>query len=83
MTMRHSVLARVLFASASALSPLATAAVLQPGDLLTLAPGVPSYSDTGNYLGVASGSWFGVDFDGNNAISPMEKTPCIPVPPAA
>lgn len=78
MIMRHSVFAGV-FASASAFSPLATAAILQPGDLLTITPGVPSYdADTGNYLGVTSGSWFGVDFNGNYAISSMEKTAMYP-----
>lgn len=57
MTMRHSVFALAFSASASAFSPLATAAILQPGDLLTIMPGVYSYDgDTGNYAGVTSGS---------------------------
>lgn len=56
MTMRHSVFALAFSASAGTFSPLAASAVLQSGDLLSITPGVPSYTDTGNYIGVTGGS---------------------------
>lgn len=50
------------------------AAVLQAGDLLTIVPGVYSgYDANGNPLGIAGGSWFGVDTNGDNAISEKER----------
>lgn len=52
----------------------AQAAVLQPGDLLTITPGIAAgYDSYGNPVGVASGSWFGVDTNGNGALDEIER----------
>lgn len=52
----------------------AQAAVLNTGDLLTITPGVSAgYDSNNNSLGVASGSWFGVDTNGNGALAVTER----------
>lgn len=50
------------------------AAVLQAGDLLTIAPGIPAgYDNYGNPVGVTGGSWFGVDTNGNGELAETER----------
>ncbi|WP_372521444.1 hypothetical protein [Sulfuricaulis sp.] len=55
------------------------AAVLNTGDLLAIAPGVVDHYDSyGNAVGVASGSWFGADTNGNGALSEYERQVTTP-----
>lgn len=49
------------------------AATLNTGDTLTINAGVPQLNSNGNQTNV-SGSWFGIDFTGDGAISGIEKT---------
>lgn len=50
------------------------AAVLTAGDLLTITPGVyAGYDSYGNPYGASSGSWFGVDTNGNGALAENER----------
>lgn len=57
---------------AGAMAP--QAAMLNAGDLLKITSGVPAdYDSNGNPVGVASGSWFGVDTNGNGALSEVER----------
>jgi len=51
------------------------AATLANGNVLTITSGVAEYDGDGNFIGVASGSWFGCDCNGNNALTPNELTP--------
>ena len=50
------------------------AAILSVGDRLTIAPGVVTHDSYGNLLDIASGSYFGVDTNGNKKITGTEKT---------
>lgn len=52
-----------------ALSVASHAAVLNNGDVLHITSGVPAYGG-----GVLSGSYYGVDFNGDDAIDTVEKT---------
>lgn len=73
MDMKHSMCALALSTVAVAFSPLATAAVLQPGDLLTITAGIPAgYDSYGAPVGVAGGSWFGADVNGDSALESAE-----------
>lgn len=51
----------------------AEAAVLQNGDILTITTGTPVLDSNGNTVGF-SGSYFGMDTDGNGKIAQSEKT---------
>lgn len=54
----------------------AQAATLNAGDKLVIAPGSGiTYDAYGNVTNVASGTWFGMDTDGNLKIAGTEKTP--------
>lgn len=50
-------------------------AALPTGTVLNMTDGVPTYDSYGNLANVSSGSWFGMDTDGNGKISGSEKTP--------
>ncbi len=52
----------------------AQAAVLNNGDQLTLNTGIYAYDGNGNQIGVASGSYFAMDTDGNSKIAGAEKS---------
>lgn len=56
------------------------AAVLNTGDLLTITPGVVDHYDpeSGSPIGVASGSWFAADTNGDGAISEAERAVTSP-----
>lgn len=56
----------------------AQAAMLNPGDLLTINAGVPIYDTYGNPAGVSGGSWFAQDFDVNGSIAVSEKAAIYP-----
>lgn len=51
----------------------ASAAALANGDQLTINAGTPTFFTTGAVKNVTSGSWFGMDTDGNSAIANSEK----------
>lgn len=53
----------------------AHAADLVSGNVLTINPGISAgYDSNGNYLGASGGSWFAMDLDFNNNITPSEKS---------
>ena len=72
--MKHA-LAIAQFLAVSAVSSLnAHAVALNAGDRLTIATGVVDHYDSyGNPVGIASGSYFGVDANGNHQIDDTEK----------
>lgn len=78
MIIRKSVLMSVMAGVIGLAAGSAQAAVLNSGDLLTLAPGVPSYDSYGNQVGMASGSWFAMDLNDNGSISNSEKIAMSP-----
>lgn len=73
MNRRTITLAAVMGLAMGGVGQAAQAAVLNSGDLLTLAPSVPSYDNYGNWVGISGGSWFAMDTDGNGSISNVEK----------
>ena len=58
-----------------AASGVVQAVVLNAGDVLTINAGTQLYDENNNPLDVPSGSWFGMDTNGNASISGTEKTP--------
>jgi len=52
----------------------ASAAVVNTGDVLSINAGVPAFDGSGTYTGISSGSYFGMDTNGNGKISGTEKT---------
>lgn len=51
----------------------AHAAALPYGAQLTITAGVPTYDSNGDLLTISSGSWFGIDFGGNNTLELSER----------
>ncbi len=71
--MRNSLIPTALFALISSIASLETQAVaLNNGDVLTITAGQGLYDTNGNTLSV-SGSYYGVDVNGDNKISQNEK----------
>lgn len=71
---KNKLTTRMLVALALSGSTLAAQAVLPDGTVLQFNAGVPSYDTYGNPVNVASGSYFAVDLNGNNAFGNSEKT---------
>jgi hypothetical protein len=72
----NKILIQTAFALAFGTVTLTTqAATLVNGNVLTITSGVPTYDSNGNLAGVSSGSWFGCDCNGNNALTSNELTP--------
>lgn len=74
--MHHSskLVTRIFAALAFTAPCLAAQAALPDGTVLQFNAGVPSYGSSGNQIGIASGSYFAVDTNGNNSFSGLEKT---------
>jgi len=51
----------------------AHAAALYNGDMLSITAGVPTHDGDGALLTISSGSWFGIDFNGNNTLDLSER----------
>jgi len=51
----------------------ASAAAVSAGDALSITAGVPTFDASGTFTGVASGSWFAMDTNGNLKIAGTEK----------
>ena len=73
--MRNSLIPTALFAIISSVVSLETQAVaLNNGDVLTITTGQEIYDPlTGWAIGISSGSYYGVDTNGDNKISQNEK----------
>lgn len=70
----NKTLIHTAFALAFGSAALTThAANLYYGDVLTITTGTPSYDANGNPAGVSSGSWFGIDFNGNSTLEGSER----------
>lgn len=54
-------------------APVSHAAALPLGFSLTIDSGVPSYDSNGSLVTVTSGSWFGMDLNGNNQLGLSER----------
>lgn len=54
-------------------APVLHAAALPWGISLTIDSGVPSYDSNGSLVTVTSGSWFGIDVNGNNQLALSER----------
>lgn len=54
-------------------TPTTYAVSVNNGDTLSIYAGVNSYDSNGNFSGVSSGSWLGMDTDGSSKISGAEK----------
>jgi hypothetical protein len=68
--MKKKILSAVILASLGPVGSIgAQAAILNNGDVLHITPAVTAYDSNGNYAGVTAGSYYGVDFDGNGAIT--------------
>jgi hypothetical protein len=65
---------------AVAMSAQTSAYALGNGDVFTITSGVQAVDSNGNPSDVTSGSFFGMDFNGNSNISGTEKTP-VPTGP--
>jgi hypothetical protein len=71
--MRHSLITAALFVAIGSSASLETmAAALNNGDVLTITTGVATEDSFGNIVGF-SGSWYGIDTNGNSGISHGEK----------
>lgn len=73
MDSKVSISALALSLALSTTAPVTSAALLQAGDLLTITPGVAVLDAYGSPAGVASGSWFGVDMNGDAAVADTER----------
>ena len=73
--MKHQAMSAALFAVlAGAASPHVLAATLNNGDVLTIATGQIVTDSNGNPINISSGSYYGVDTNGDNRIGGTEKT---------
>lgn len=72
--MEKTVLASVLATGMGLAVPATHAAMLVPGDLLTIDSGIIQTDANGNYIGVGVGSWFAMDMNSDNNIAGWEKT---------
>lgn len=74
MNRKCTLVTRMLAALALSSSSLAAQAVLPDGAVLQFVAGTESYDSNGNYMGVASGSYFAVDVNGNGKFTMAERT---------
>ena len=76
MNATHSKIVLQMLAAMAIAGPCLTAqAALPAGAVLEFDPGVPVYDSYGNPAGIASGSYFAMDFNGNQKFTDVEKTP--------
>lgn len=69
----RNLLGAALAAGLACGASMASAAVLQAGDHLSIASGVEVFDTAGNLVGVSGGSWFAFDYNGNYQISTTER----------
>lgn len=74
-TLTKTVAVLTLAWGTATLSAGAHAVNLVNGNVLTITTGTPAYDANGDPAGVSSGSWFGCDCNGNNALTSNELTP--------
>lgn len=72
--MNKSILALLVANIGTLISLNVHAAVVNNGDVLTVTSGIYQYNATGGVTGVSGGSYYGVDTNGDHAISDSEKT---------
>jgi hypothetical protein len=77
MMMKKTILATAVLATLGVTGMAATsaqAAVVNTGDTLGITAGVAAYNANGTQTNVSSGSWFGMDLNGDSKVQGSEKT---------
>lgn len=70
----NQTLIHTAFALALSSAALTThAAALPYGEMLTITAGVPTYDSNGSLVTISSGSWFGIDVNGDNTLVLSER----------
>jgi len=71
--MNNTTIAAALALALGCAAHVSHAATLPWGTALTITSGVPSYDSNGSLVTVSSGSWFGMDINGDNQLASSER----------